>query len=226
MKGRVIGGPGKVAEVDGGYFGGYMKPTNFKQNRRDRRLTHNQNGKRQVVVVVRERGGNSLPAVFTTEAQALSFIRARVAQGTTLNADEAGSWNNLHGRCEMLRINHQEAYSDGMACTNNAESFFSRMRRGEIRHHHHVAGPYLIRFAQEAALREDNRRMANGEQVQHSRDEGTPFRGLLRILAATTERLDVSTPAITSQIYQDFFQISFSAIVRNRKIESELRAPC
>ena len=26
MKGRVVGGEGKVAEVDGGYFGGYVKP--------------------------------------------------------------------------------------------------------------------------------------------------------------------------------------------------------
>ena len=49
--------------------------------------------------------------------------------------------------------------------TNNAESFFSRMRRGEIGHHHHVAGPYLIRFAQEAAWREDHRREPNGSQV-------------------------------------------------------------
>lgn len=40
------------------------------------------------------------------------------------------------------------------------------MRRAEIGHHHHVAGPYLIRFAQESAWREDHRRMANGEQVQ------------------------------------------------------------
>ena len=39
------------------------------------------------------------------------------------------------------------------------------MRRGEIGHHHHVAGPYLIRFAQEAAWREDHRREANGSQV-------------------------------------------------------------
>jgi hypothetical protein len=27
MKGRVVGGEGKEAEVDGGYFGGYVKPT-------------------------------------------------------------------------------------------------------------------------------------------------------------------------------------------------------
>ena len=49
--------------------------------------------------------------------------------------------------------------------TNNAEGFFSRMRRGEIGHHHHVAGPYLLRFAQEAAWREDHKREANGSQV-------------------------------------------------------------
>ena len=40
------------------------------------------------------------------------------------------------------------------------------MRRGEIGHHHHIAGPYLIRYAQEASWREDNRRLATGEQVQ------------------------------------------------------------
>jgi hypothetical protein len=34
-----------------------------------------------------------------------------------------------------------------------------------IGHHHHVAGPYLLRFAQEASWREDNRRLSNGEQV-------------------------------------------------------------
>ena len=89
LKGRVIGGDGKVAEVDGGYFGGYVKPANLKENRRDRRLARNQNGKRKVVVIIRERNGHSLPAVFKTEGQALSFIRARIAKGTIVNADEA-----------------------------------------------------------------------------------------------------------------------------------------
>lgn len=64
LKGRVVGGEGKVAEVDGGYFGGYIKPTNLKGDRVDRRRVRNQNGKRKVVVIVRERGGNSVPAVF------------------------------------------------------------------------------------------------------------------------------------------------------------------
>jgi hypothetical protein len=37
-------------------------------------------------------------------------------------------------------------------------------RRAEIGHHHHIVGAYLLRFAQEASWREDNRRSSNGEQ--------------------------------------------------------------
>jgi transposase-like protein len=166
VKGLHVGGEGKVAEIDGGYFGGYVKPANHRENRRDRRFAYNQSGKRQCVVIVRERNGRSLPSVFRSEVEALSFIRSRVAPGTTINADEAPSWNDLHSRYEMLRINHQEAYSADGACTNQAESFFSRLRRAEIGHHHHIAGPYLIRYAQEASWREDNRRVANGEQFR------------------------------------------------------------
>jgi len=166
MKGREVGGAGSVVETDGAYFGGYVKPANLKEDRRDRRLRENQSGKRKVVVIVRERGGETLPGVFRTEAQAMGFIKARVRKGTVMQADEASSWDALHERFEMHRINHKEAYSLDGACTNWAESFFSRMRRGEIGHSHHVAGPYLLRYAQEAAWREDNRRVDNGSQVR------------------------------------------------------------
>src|SRR5271154_5577162 len=71
MKGRVIGGEGKVAETDGGYFGGYVKPANLREDRKDRRLFENRNGKRKCVVIVRERNGNSVPAVFGSEGAAL-----------------------------------------------------------------------------------------------------------------------------------------------------------
>jgi transposase-like protein len=165
LKGRVVGGEGKIAEVDGGYFGGYIKPANHRENRRDRRLARNQTGKRRVVVIVRERGGNSVPAVFHSESQAASFIRARIAKGTVVNADEASAWDNLHERFEVKRINHQEAYSADGACTNWAEEYFSRLRRAEIGIHHHIAGAYLLRYAQESSWREDNRRVANGEQA-------------------------------------------------------------
>ena len=72
----------------------------------------------------------------------------------------------LTNALEMRRIDHQEAYSLDGASTNWAESYFSRLRRGETGHHHHISGPYLLRFAQEAAWREDNRRVPNGDQVR------------------------------------------------------------
>src|ERR1700726_4066205 len=53
LRGRVVGGDGKVAEGDSGYFGGYVKPANMKEHRRDRRMLRNQNGKRKAVVIVR-----------------------------------------------------------------------------------------------------------------------------------------------------------------------------
>lgn len=166
MKGRVIGDDHKEASVDGAYFGGFIRQANLKENRIDRRLWVHQTGKRKVVVVIREHGGETLPGVFDSEGAAVKWIKSRVQKGTVLNADEASSWNDLHSRFEMKRINHQEAYSLNGACTNEAESYFSRLRRAEAGHHHHIAGPYLLRFAQEAAWREDNRRVSNGEQVR------------------------------------------------------------
>ena len=72
-------------------------------------------------------------------------------------------WNELHSRFAMKRINHAEAYSLDGACTNWAEEIFSRMRRAEIGHRHHIAVLTLLRYAHEARWREDNRphRMAN-----------------------------------------------------------------
>jgi hypothetical protein len=108
LKGRVVGGEGKVAEVDGGYFGGYVKPANHRENRRDRRLARNQTGKRKVVVIVRERNGQSVPAVFRTEGQAQSWIKARIAKGTTVNADEATSWDSRKANPQDRKSNRQE----------------------------------------------------------------------------------------------------------------------
>jgi hypothetical protein len=88
----------------------------------------------------------------------VSWIKSRVAKDTVLRADEAPSWNNPHARFLMKRIDHQVAYSLDGACTNMAESYFSRLRRGEMGHHHHISGPYLLRYAPESAWREDNRR--------------------------------------------------------------------
>jgi transposase-like protein len=160
-----IGGEGRTAEIDGAYFGGHIRPENRTADRIDRRLAENQSGNRKVVVAMRERGGRTLAQVFPTEADAVATIRLRIAKGTMVHADENSAWNPLHASFVMQRINHQNGYSIDGAYTNGAESYFSRLRRGELGHHHHIAGPYLVRYAQEAAWREDLRRTSNGDQV-------------------------------------------------------------
>ncbi len=66
----------------------------------------------------------------------------------------------------MKVINHSVAYRLDGSCTNSAESFFSRMRRAEQGHHHHISGVYLGCCAKESAWREDKRRVDNGGQVR------------------------------------------------------------
>jgi transposase-like protein len=151
-----------IVEVDGCYVGGHTKLSNVKAERTDRRLVTPP--KRQVVVVARERGGRTLPFVVKRESEGVALIRQVVAMGSTVHADEAGGWDALHAHYEMRRINHSVAFSKDGACTNQAESFFSRLRRAEMGQHHHISGKYLQFYASEMAWREDRRRVANGAQ--------------------------------------------------------------
>jgi transposase-like protein len=153
---------GEVA-VDGAYFGGHIRPANHVEDRVDRRLSKHQTGKRRVVVIAREKGGKTLPFVFKTEAESLETLGKIIDVGSVVHADEASHWDALHSRYLTKRINHQRAYSADGACTNDAESFFSRLRRSEIGIHHCISR-HLAAYAGEMAWREDNRRRSNGEQ--------------------------------------------------------------
>ena len=116
--------------------------------------------------MIRERDGRTLTQVFKSEAASIFFIRSRVAKGAEVMADELASQNLLHAAHSVKRINHEFAYSDAGACTKGAEEFFSRLRRAEVGHHHHIAGVCLPRYASEAASRDDHRREANRSQFK------------------------------------------------------------
>jgi ribosomal protein L37AE/L43A len=155
-----------TTEIDGAYFGGHVRPKNVAAERIDRRAAEEQTGKRKVVVVVRERKGRTLPFVFGKESDAIPTIRAIVPTGTTIHADESRMWDSLHAFFPMKRINHSIAYSLDGACTNQAESYFSRLRRAEIGIHHAISGKFLSSYSTEMAWREDHRRISNGEQFR------------------------------------------------------------
>jgi transposase-like protein len=153
-----------VVEVDGAYVGGYVKPANLKENRRDRRLAQNQNGKRRVVVIARQRKGRIMTTVTKTEAEGVAFVKAVVSASAEVHADEASHWDALHAKFKAThRINHSEAYSKDGACTNQAESFLARLRKMVEGQHHHVSPQHLHQYATHAAWMEDHRREDNGK---------------------------------------------------------------
>jgi len=162
MAGRQLNG---IVEIDGAYFGGHVKPENRKEDRKDRRLKVNSSGKRQCVVIMRERKGRSLPFVVRNEGDAVPYVRDHVGTLATIHADEGTGWDALHAGWDTKRVNHSVAFMDEGVCTNQAESYFSRLRRMEVGTHHHIAGPYIGQYAREASWREDNRRVPNGTQA-------------------------------------------------------------
>jgi transposase-like protein len=150
-------------EVDGMYVGGHIRPANHVENRVDRRLAKHQTGKRRVVVAFRQRKGRTLPFVTRTEAEGVALAIENVDRMAVLHADEASHWDHLHNGWQVGRINHSESYSDNGVCTNQVESYFSRLRRMIGGQHHHVSPRYLHQFANHAAWLEDHRRESNGE---------------------------------------------------------------
>jgi transposase-like protein len=149
-------------EIDGSYYGGHVRPANLKEDRVDRRLSEHQTGTRRVVVALRERGGRTLPFVTMHEREGVEIAKRIVSRMAKVYADEASHWDALHDGWTVGRINHSEAYSQAGANTNQVESYFSRLRRMVVGQHHRVSAKYLYQYANEAAWKEDHRRLSNG----------------------------------------------------------------
>lgn len=149
-------------EIDGGYFGGHVRPRNTRPKRVDRRRLPHRSGKRQCVVIFRERHGRSKPVVMS-ESEAAAIAPDIIEPGSEVFTDENSDWNRLAARYVLHMVNHSERYADGRKSTNWAESYFARLRRFEFGTHHHIAGPYLSAYANEASWREDRRRYSNRE---------------------------------------------------------------
>ena len=150
-------------EIDGAFFGGHIRPKNYEKDRVDRRRKRYQTGTRRVVVAIRARKGRTLTFVTKSEADGVDLVARNVKPGSVIYADEARHWDNLSRGFAMGRINHEEMYSDLNGChTNNAESFFSRLRRMVRGQHHHVSPKYLHQYANHAAWLEDHRKQSNG----------------------------------------------------------------
>ena len=94
-------------------------------DRKDRRLKANHTGKRQCVVIMRERDGRSLPFVVRNEGDAVPIVRDRVGTVATIYGRRRLGLGCASRRVgTRSRVNHSVAFMDEGVCTNQAESFF------------------------------------------------------------------------------------------------------
>lgn len=162
--------------MDGAYVNGYIRPKNKKEDRVDRRLAENQRPDKRCVFVMRQRAetaeaeikgaDKTLTFVIKSENQtdvnklATEFVK----KGSIICADESNAYDVLHAKFDTRRVNHVLEYRSDAGITNNlAESYFSRFRRMQYGQTHKFGKLYLANYANEAAYREDTRRLPNGE---------------------------------------------------------------
>lgn len=164
-------------QIDGAYVNGHVRPENRKEDRVDRRLAENQNPDKRCVLVIRQdhtqeekkegcQGAKrTLALVINNENQSVvsKLAQLYIVPGSKVSADEAEAYDPLHAKYDMHRVNHSKEYKAADGTTNNqAESYFSRFRRMQIGQHHHFGVIHLESYANEAAYKEDARRMSNG----------------------------------------------------------------
>ena len=104
---------------------------------------------------MRERGGRTLPFVCRRRKQSVPTIRERVRPARPSMRTRRRAGTRCTPAYDTKRINHSIAFCNDGACTNQAESYFSRLRRAEWGQHHHISGKYLGAYAREMAWRED-----------------------------------------------------------------------
>jgi len=123
------------------------------------------------LVVVRERSTqNGAPGRVRTihvdkEGDAIPFIRRVVKPGATIHADYSTQYDRLNLYFRMERVNHSKTYKEGEACTNQAESFFSRVKAAKRGVYRSWRKSYVSWYGAELAWKEEHSRLSNGDQV-------------------------------------------------------------
>ncbi|MFE1573093.1 IS1595 family transposase [Comamonas odontotermitis] len=131
---------------------------------------------RRVVMVLRQvdpqtgKGANRTRVAIAyseNERVATRLARILVEPGSTIMTDENAAYNVLSSWYDHHCVEHSVEFStvDGVN-ENQAESYFSRLRRAEYGTYHGFRPKYLMDYAQEFAWREDVRKKTEKEKIQ------------------------------------------------------------
>ena len=124
--------------------------------------------RRRVIMVLRqvepEMGAvRTITAIAKSENEqdALSLIRQHVAPGAVVMTDENPAYTNVSATHQHYAVSHGEMFVDADGVNENqAEAFFSRIRRCEYGTTHGMRNVYLADYAAETEWREDSRRLS------------------------------------------------------------------
>lgn len=132
--------------------------------------------KRRVVLAIRqisaESGGGavrSTVAIMRQEAAAsvIPAIKAAVEPGSQIRTDSGKAFSPLVAEFDLEMVNHSKEYSTPTGINNNqAESFMSRLRRGEYGVFRGMRPNYFLDYCIEMCWREDYRRSTIRERMQ------------------------------------------------------------
>jgi len=140
--------------------------------------------KRRIIFVMRQHSGqyglgSATTRVYVLTAETAAEVRApimgAVKPGSMIMSDENAAYSWLSQHFEHHVVNHQLEYSSSQGINENqAESFFSRLRRYVLGVGHKFEPQYILDYAKEMAWREDCRRETEGTKTD------SLTRGLLR----------------------------------------------
>ncbi|ALN56815.1 transposase [Lysobacter enzymogenes] len=185
-----------IVEIDGGYFGGKPRRPNRRGRRNHQAIADRIAGRptkhrsyaigmtkinqekrknKRVVMVLRQRGEKGQGAVRTitvvarseNEADVRKLVDRYVAPDAVIMSDENPAYSLLSATHEHHAVAHSKEYVrvDGVH-ENQAESFYTRLRRWEYGVGHGVHRIYLADYAAEMAWREDFRRQSIRQQLE------------------------------------------------------------
>ncbi|MCL4430250.1 MAG: IS1595 family transposase, partial [Chloroflexi bacterium] len=174
--------------IDGGHFGGKPRSGQFRnkakpeaiaekiklgksqgarRSRMSRANYERRKRNRRIVMVIRQLGEMGKGALRTivevahgeTEKVVKSLTERYVTPGSLIQTDESPAYHSCCLRYRHEAVQHSTEYStiDGVN-NNQAESYFSRLRRFEYGVSHRMEAKYMRDYASEMAWREDFRR--------------------------------------------------------------------